>query len=152
MELNQNLQILQSVYTNCSDVIFHNFIICEKTNAVIIYIEGMSNTELIDQHILAPLMLETGVEQNNSFIYLKKKISVSNIKEVHDFSVAIEQISIGNPVILMEGEKQGISFGLAKMEKREKEEPQAESVVHGPREGFTETLAVNTLILRRRIK
>ncbi|NOU88385.1 spore germination protein [Paenibacillus sp. LMG 31460] len=152
MELNQNLQILQSVYANCPDVIFHNFIICGKTNAVIIYIEGMSNTELIDQHILAPLMLETGVEQNNSFIYLKKKISVSNMKEVHDFSVAIEQISIGKPVILIEGEKQGISFGLAKMEKRGIEEPQAESVVRGPREGFTETLAVNTSLLRRKIK
>ena len=44
------------------------------------------------------------------------------------------------------------SMGLAKWEKRGIEEPAAESVVRGPREGFTETMSVNRAMLRRKIK
>ncbi|MEW9671261.1 spore germination protein [Ammoniphilus sp. 3BR4] len=37
---------------------------------------------------------------------------------------------------------------MAKWEKRSVEEPSAESVVRGPRDGFTETLGVNTSLLK----
>lgn len=37
-------------------------------------------------------------------------------------------------------------------EHRSIEEPQAEHVVRGPREGFTETIDVNISLLRRRIR
>ncbi|MFD0679805.1 MULTISPECIES: spore germination protein [unclassified Paenibacillus] len=151
-DLNENLQVLYSIYANCTDVIIHNFLIAGKTKAVLIYIEGLSNIDLIDQHVLAPLMQEITAEQGNTNMILRTKISVSNKKEVKTVVDVIEQISNGNPVLLVDQEQQGIALGLAKWEKRGVEEPMAESSVRGPREGFTETLAVNTSLLRRKIK
>ncbi|WP_087973492.1 spore germination protein [Oceanobacillus rekensis] len=57
-----------------------------------------------------------------------------------------------NPVIIVDQQKIGFSLGLAKSDKRSIDEPQAEAVVRGPRDGFIESLSVNTSLLRRRIR
>jgi spore germination protein KA len=58
----------------------------------------------------------------------------------------------GNTILILDQVKEALSIGLRKWEKRSIGEPQTETVVHGPREGFTETLRVNTSMLRRKIK
>lgn len=63
----------------------------------------------------------------------------------------MEEISSGNPVLLLDHKKLGIAVGLKKWEKRGIEEPQAESVIRGPRDGFVESIRTNTALLRRRI-
>ena len=44
-ELNKNIEILKSAYKDCSDVIFREFSIGSSINAVLLYIDGLSNTE-----------------------------------------------------------------------------------------------------------
>jgi hypothetical protein len=149
-ELNENLQLLQNIYADCSDVIFHNFLIGDQTKAVLIYIDGLTNVEEVDQHVLAPLQQDFALEHTLSNI--RKKIAVSSIKNVRTVADVIEEISGGNPVLLVSQEKQGLAIGLSKWEKRGIEEPVAESVLRGPREGFIETLRTNTSLLRRKVR
>lgn len=149
-ELNENLQMLQGIYADCSDVIFHEFLIGGKTKAVLVYIDGLANVEEADQHVLTPLQQDIALEHTLSNI--RKKISVSSIKTVRTVDDVIEEISNGNPVLLVNQENQGLSIGLAKWDKRAIEEPVAESVLRGPREGFIETLRTNTSLLRRKLR
>ncbi|WEA46093.1 spore germination protein [Priestia aryabhattai] len=151
-DLDENLQVLRSIYQDCFDVVFQTFLIGGKTKAILIYVEGLSNIEEIDENVLTSLMPETEEMVHSLREMIKKKIHVSKRKEVKTFAECIENISIGNPVLLIQQEVFGIALGLAKWEKRSIEEPTAESVVRGPREGFVETLGVNTALLRRKIK
>ena len=57
-----------------------------------------------------------------------------------------------NVVILTEGESQALVADLKGFEKRGIEEPAAEISVRGPQDGFTETIRVNTSLIRRRIR
>ncbi len=91
-------------------------------------------------------------EMNNIPMVLEQTISVSNVKLIQTVSDIIEDISLGNPVILIDQQPQGFTLGLAKFEKRSIEEPMAESTVRGPREGFTEVLSINISLLRRKIR
>ncbi|MBT2697211.1 spore germination protein [Bacillus sp. ISL-40] len=152
-DLNENITNLNSIYENCPDVIFHSFLIEGKEKAVLIYIEGLTDVEGINDTILSPLLKESG-EQNseNTSSNLKQKISNSNISTVETYTDVIDQISSGNPVILIDQKGEGFSVGLAKWEKRAIEEPSAESVIRGPREGFIESIGVNIALLRRKIK
>ncbi|MCY9666763.1 spore germination protein [Paenibacillus alginolyticus] len=151
-DLNQNLQVLRSVYTDCSDVLFRPFLIGGEIDATLIYIEGMSNVEELESKVLFPLMQETtGITRTFNEL-MKKKLSVANVKEAKTITDCIEHISIGNPVMLIEGGNLGFALGLAKWEKRSVEEPTAEAVIRGPRDGFTETLGVNTSLIRRKLK
>ncbi|MCQ6282571.1 spore germination protein [Bacillus sp. EB600] len=150
--LNENIEILKSAYNDCSDVVFREFIIGSQTNAVLLYIDGLSNTEEIDQHVLTPLIRMKCLSQEALIEIMKKEITVSDVKEIYTISDVFKQISTGNPIILIEKHSNGISLGLPMWEKRGIEEPSAESVVRGPREGFVETLRVNTSLLRRKIR
>jgi Bacillus/Clostridium GerA spore germination protein len=151
-DFQENLRVLRSLYTNCSDVIFRPFLIGGKKKAVIVYIEGLSNIEEIDRSVLGPLMDDAAGAETTVRAIFEKKVTAAKVKEVKTFADCIEQISSGNPVLLFEQENRGLSLGLAKWEKRSVEEPVAESVLRGPREGFTETMTVNTSLLRRKIR
>src|SRR5699024_7483370 len=54
--------------------------------------------------------------------------------------------------IFINGHDQATSVFLSKTEHRAIEEPAAEEVVRGPREGFIEELSVNVSLLRKRIQ
>ncbi|WMX58849.1 spore germination protein [Peribacillus sp. R9-11] len=150
--LTNNENKFRSIYKDCSDVIFRPFFIGGKDKSILLYIEGLSNIEEIDDNVLSPLMQNTEEEFYNVNSLIEKKISVSNVKEIKTFSECIQEISSGNPVILVDKRKTGFSLGLSKWEKRSVEEPSAEMVVRGPREAFVETLRVNTSLLRRKIR
>ncbi|WP_134705202.1 spore germination protein [Ammoniphilus sp. YIM 78166] len=151
-DLNQNIEWIRSIYSDCSDVVFRSFMIGGKKKAVLIYIEGMSNIEEMNTSVLSPLMQESAGKWNSTHELLETKLTVTKVKEVLTFAECIEHISIGNPVLLIDREKLGFSLSLAKWEKRSIQEPTAESVVRGARDGFTETLGVNTSLLRRKLK
>ncbi|MEF3303683.1 spore germination protein [Paenibacillus sp. GYB003] len=150
--LDANLSMLDAVYENCSDVIIHRFRIGGILDAVLVYIDGLSDVELIDQHVLAPLMKQDAMSEDGECRSVKEITTVAQTSDVRTIAELVGQVSDGNPVVLPEHSPKGTAFGLAKWEKRGIDEPMAESVVRGPREGFTETLRVNTSMLRRRIK
>nr|WP_245533942.1 spore germination protein [Effusibacillus pohliae] len=151
-DIDENLQILREIYADCSDVVFRPFLIGGNQKAILIYIEGLSNIEEIDRSVLAPLMQKTTSSLIDIHTILQQRVTASKAKEVLTFSDCVEQVSIGNPVLLIERENQGLALGMSKWEKRAIDEPAAESVVRGPRDAFTETLQINTSLLRRRIK
>jgi hypothetical protein len=156
-DLNQNLQELQNIYKNCMDVVFRQFKIGGKTKAALIYIDGLANIEEIDASVLTPLMGENNAKENtDQQIHvnhiLEQKLTVSKVKKVQTVPECIEHISGGNPVLLIDQQNEGFALGLANWEKRSIEEPVGESMIRGPREGFTESLGTNLSLLRRKVR
>lgn len=148
----QNIEALRSIYHNCSDVTFRPFLLFGKTRAIIIYNEGLSDIEGIEKYVLSPLMQESENEFPSINEFLEAKMPVSKVERVKIFADCIESISLGKPVLFYEGESDGFSFGLVKWEMRSIEEPVAEGGIRGSREGFIESLKVNTSLIRRIIK
>lgn len=148
----QNVETLRSVYDNCSDVMFRPFLLFGKTRAMLIYIEGLSDIEGIEEYVLSPLMQESPSVPGPLNEFLQHKMPVTKVKRVNMLADCIESISAGNPILLYEGEGDGFSLGLSKWENRAIEEPVAEGGIRGSREGFNESLVINTSQLRRIIK
>ncbi|MFC0214953.1 spore germination protein [Paenibacillus chartarius] len=143
---------LRTIYANCSDVVFHDFTIGQGTAALLLYIEGLSNTAEINGHVLEKLMEAHTPQCADISALVREKVAVSKVSEVTTFTDVIKQISGGASLILIDGEPRGFIIGLPKWEKRSIEEPAAESVIRGPREGFTESIAVNCSLIRRRVR
>lgn len=148
--LEDNIQMLREIYADSSDIIFHEFWIASQTQAMCIYIDGLTNAEELEQHVLAPLQRDIPCEHTLSNI--RKTISISYIKQVGTIDDVIIELSGGNAVLLVDHEHHGLSLGVSKWEKRGIQEPSAESVLRGPREGFIESLRVNTSLLRRKVR
>lgn len=149
--LTENESKFRLIYNNCMDVVFRTFSIGGK-RALLIYIEGLTNIEEVEKSVLSPLAKVQEEENRNIFSIIQERITVPNIKKIGNYGDCIDEISSGNPVLLVDMIEKGIALSLSKWEKRSIEEPTAEVVVRGPREGFVETLQVNTSLIRRKIR
>jgi hypothetical protein len=151
-QLEDNLRELKIIYHKCHDIHIHPFTIGQTTKAFVIYIEGLVDLELLNKDVLTPLIREPEAEWNYTVKDLSTLVSISNISEIVRMDDLISYLSSGCVGLFVQGVSSCFSLGIAKWEKRGIEEPSAESIVRGPREGFTETLAINTSMLRRKIK
>ncbi|MEW9699174.1 spore germination protein [Paenibacillus sp. SI8] len=150
--LQQNEEKFRSIYANCSDVIFRSILIAGKTNAMILYIEGLSDSNGLEENVIVPLMREDHEEIIDIKGLIERKISVTHANPCTTFSTCIAYLSEGNPLLLCDNEASALALGLTKWDKRAIDEPSAEVGIRGPREGFTETLRTSTSQIRRIIK
>jgi spore germination protein KA len=151
-------KILQDAFHNSSDLVFRE-IYSANGRLLLVYLDGLSDRALMNADILKPLMQEArefpeGKHPAGPMVsWLKESIiHYSNVSEVHDLAKSIDEILSGDAMLFIDGADTALSVKSRKWEKREIQEPPNEAVVSGPREGFIETLATNTALLRRIIK
>lgn len=150
-ELAQNLQLLKTYLTDCEDVVFAPFHMRNGLNASLLYLRGSVDAELLDRNVLVPLKNEDAA--NGATIEtIKDHINVSDIKNLQSLGEILHDVLEGRPIVLIDTVPGVLSIGLTKFETRSVEEPLAESVVRGSREGFIESLTVNTSLIRKRLK
>lgn len=142
-----------------SDVHFRHFYMGEtEIPAMLIYVEGLSDKDVIEKHIMKSLMTdfseqyrkEATIEADRmSLDFIKNKLlPASEVKEIQNMSDLVSKVLTGWAALLLAGESDIMIIGTAKGIKRALEEPSSEALVRGPRVGFTESLSANTAILR----
>ena len=155
-----NLELIKQQIGHNSDVRFRKFNIGRTDiQAGIIFVDGLSDKEIIDKHIMKLLMDDFSDEYKNesSYVegtvskeYIKNKVlTISEVAEVHYIKDLIPKVLIGSTALLIDGLADVFILGTTKANKRNMEEPVSEALVRGPRVGFTEVLSDNTSLLRR---
>jgi Inorganic pyrophosphatase len=156
--LAKNIAKLQNIFANCSDVTYRELTIGQAMiPAQLLFVNGLTDETTINENILKSLKEirnpNLQVTDPNSLDEIKKGfLEVGNVTEVLNFSEVSDAILTGSTVFLLEGSDKALKIGTKGVEARQVAEPTTEGVVRGPREGFTETLRVNTALLRRKIK
>ena len=79
-------------------------------------------------------------------------ISVPEIKPEKDLGKLVDFVLSGDIILIMDGEPEGLVISSRGWEARSVSEPEAEPLVRGPRDGFTENIRTNTSLIRRRLK
>ena len=155
-ELENDLELLRDAIAESSDLITRTFIFGRQIKAAIIYIDGLTDKALISETILKPLMYRTDgnpLPEKVDLEYVRAELlftgSIDTKKALKD---VVSHILSGDTAFLMDGAAEALVISLRGWQSRGIQEPQTESVVRGPREGFSETLRINTSLLRRKIK
>jgi spore germination protein KA len=120
----------------------------EKLKGFASYIDGLINKEIINRDILGPIIKNYKTEKGNP----QKYFSAVNVKSTESIQQAVTAVLGGNAVVLLEGLSSAYITDSKGWEKRSIEQPDIESVIRGPREGFVEGITVNTSLIRRKIK
>lgn len=134
---------LRAVFTDCSDVVFHSFETAGFVSALCVYCLGLCDTERLERQVLTPVQ-EIGIEA--------AQVPMASVKTVETPTQAAEAILEGEALLLLEGSNVATVYPLYKAANRSTEEPLAESTVRGARDGFTEALATNLSLVRKRLK
>ncbi|WP_145409450.1 spore germination protein [Paenibacillus xylanexedens] len=151
-ELAANVDIIKKIYNNSSDIKTRTFPLASSVDAFLMFIDGMVNESLLHLHVLAPLLQARAGDSQIDFAYICSIVTTSQLTIVTSFEDLLNHISNGSVALFVDKLPFGITVGVPGWQQRGIEEPAAESIIRGPREGFTETLSVNTSMLRRKIK
>ncbi len=76
----------------------------------------------------------------------------SHYKEVDDIANFVTEVLQGNTALFYEGSEKVFIIDIKQWDKRSVETPDMETVIRGPREGFTESIRTNTALLRRKLR
>lgn len=143
-------------FTKSEDIIFHPFTVGNTRNCMILYIQGLVNQELLQQHVLDPLLhhkINDSSIQEMFKIITEENQFFSCSYEVYDrLDEALTAILEGNVLLLVDKEQQMMAFPLSEYKIREISESSTENVIRGSKESFVEDLPTNLTILRRKIR
>lgn len=120
-------------------------------NIYIVYIESLCDSKFISEYIIAPIM--TRGEEYHNVDDIKGRVIVSNsIEEAKGKEEIITSILTANAVIIFDDINRCLCCEVKGFPKRSIDIPITETVIKGPREGFSENIQDNISAIRRRIK
>ncbi|RIX50329.1 spore germination protein [Paenibacillus nanensis] len=154
VKLEDNKSRLEHIFTGCSDIVFRPIKLNADTDALIVYTEGIVESQLINDHVLHPLMHYFQAKDMSAEPKTLDQawISLSQAELTSQLGDVVYAVLTSSAVVLIEGYAQAAMYSVKGGTRRGVEEPTTEAVVRGPREGFTENLRVNTALLRFKIK
>lgn len=154
--LEENIVLLKNIFKNDETVIFRRFEnpYNSKISCCIVFINGMINSEIVNENIIQPVVTyKIQDDDYYSLEFLQHKLIISNdVQRTADLDKLLEAIMSGDTVLLLEGSKEALIISSRGWQTRSIKEPDNEKVLRGPREGFTESLILNTTLVRRRLK
>ena len=160
-----------------SDIILRDFILNargKQYNAILVLIDGMIDTKIMNEFILEPLMLRS---QNNMFdgsqnriiseavtnnitVRKVKKFDLPNyinnclipqnsIKQISTFEEAFSGINSGNCILFVDTLDLAFDIEVKGFSQRSVDKPSNEIVIKGPHVAFVENIRTNTSLIRR---
>jgi len=157
-DINENITKLRNDFGHSSDLIVNFFKFDSNNNLICanIYIKN-----LVDKSIMNSLSIELAKLKNEysnakpsiNFDALRNYFSgLRDIKEGFDYETFYADLLSGNTVFLIDGCDKFFTVVTNTDEGRSSEEPTSQTVIRGPKDGFTEKISSNILLIRKRIK
>ncbi len=159
--LKENMTLLKGILGDSSDVIYREFSFGQghACGAGLIYIDGLTNTKLINECIIEPMMYRSQqlpLQQGGTPLTLddieRSFVTVAETKQTGVMEDVIDAVLSGDTALFVDGISQVLLMSTRGWEKRGIDEPGNETTIKGPREGFSESMRTNTSLLRRKMK
>ncbi len=153
-DVRENQKRLEHIFQDCSDVVFRTISLDGQKSALLVYTEGIVQSKDIYDHMLHPLMhlFDANSSSPDPKTLDTSWLSLSQLERVRCTEQVVHAVLTSSAVCLVDGYDEAILLQVKGGSRRGVEEPSTETVVRGPREGFTENLRVNTALVRFKIK
>ena len=176
-----NLDYMKVRYNSMinSDVIIREFILNargKQYKAFLVYVDGMTDQEIMNNYILKPLMLRNSanifdgdqnrviseVKTNNITVRKVKKFDIveyisncllpqNTVSKFEKFDDIVGGINSGNCALFIDTLNIAFDIEVKGFKQRNLDTPNNEMIIRGAQVGFTETLRTNTSLLRQYI-
>ncbi|SJZ33904.1 spore germination protein [Selenihalanaerobacter shriftii] len=161
-KLDKNKEYLDNLLGDNGDITIKEFNIAGRSDlkALMVYVDGMISKALLNEQVLTPLMhrireTDPDVEINKSNLAQTVEsfvLSAESVSKAENFDDVVLSILSGETALFFDGDDQALIISARGWPSRGIQEPATESVIRGPRDGFTETIRMNTVLIRRRIR
>lgn len=136
----------QKLFEEGCNVVRRDFT-CGKKNAALFFNPDLTDAEALRDFIRAAQNGGRSISDID-----KSVIFISETQIVESENEAMQSVLSGDGAFFLDGETDILVIEAKKYDKRAVMEPPTETVVRGPREGFTEDIKTNMSLLQRRFK
>ncbi len=160
-DLDNNLKIIFDIAGRNPDLIVRHMEINlpgEARRCALLFLDEMVDSELMGSMIIEPVLKELPqvIKSRRAYTSLvdvieKNVLTIPGVRQFASVSEIIGEVLRGNSALLLDKENKALICANRAYEVRSVEEPTLETVVRGPKEGFTESLSTNMALLRRKI-
>lgn len=161
-KLDENIQYIKDKLKDCDDIIYRDLLIGSnfQYKLELVCVDGLADKALLNDHVMHSLMLDARqadpsiekIKDNLYKILEKATITGNDIKEVDDLDKCITSILSGDTALFFDGYPLAVIISSKGWQMRAISMPNSEMNVRGSREGFVETMRVNTALVRRWIR
>ena len=145
--IEKNIAVIKNlIYSD--DIIYFNFLI-NSTQACVIYLESLTDKELLGKQVITPLKSYSQQLSSNKIL---KNLTLPEGETLKDYEKCVKKIVNGDAVVFIDGIVGAISVASKKPTTRAVTEPPTSSILKGPREGFVENLQTNLSLIRQRLR
>ena len=167
-QIDENLKYIKTKYNTLinSDIITREFTLntgSKQYKAFILYIDGMVDSQILNDFVLKPLMLKNKFCNNETSKIIVQKgkksnianyiqdclIPQNNIKKQSSFKDIFSGVNSGNCALFVDTLSVGFDIDVKGFKQRSISKPENEIVIKGPHEAFVENIRTNTTLLRR---
>ena len=167
-QIDANLKYIETKYNTLinSDIITREFTLntgSKQYKAFILYIDGMVDSQILNDFFLKPLMLKNKFCNNETSKIIVQKgkksnianfiqdclIPQNNIKQQSSFKDIFSGVNSGNCALFVDTLSVGFDIDVKGFKQRSISKPENEIVIKGPHEAFVENMRTNTTLLRR---
>lgn len=151
-----NKAYLREQFSQCSDVVIRSFKLRDETKLLLVYLDGMTRLQSIEDSVLKPLIfsgLPQGMDRIQSLadMFRSEWIPLTDVKTDETLEDLINHILQGGLGILVDDTASALIAQVQEYETRGIQEPKKEATLRGSKEGFVENIRTNTTLIRRRI-
>lgn len=156
LNLKENIELINKIFSIYPDLTIREIKISNNPeySADLIYIDKMIQSDVLEQAIIKKLISKNQCSTYDIYNidYYKYLLGVNDKSILNHIYEVVDMILNGKIILFVNGIDKAVSIDLKKPPGRGIEEPQVETVIRGPREGFTEDISTNILLLRKIIK
>lgn len=160
--LDRNIEALTDIFSDWGDFVKKQFTL-ERENGMlriyIIYIDGLTDNEMVERTITRPLLYEwrntdfdKGKHASVFDSLFHHQTEAVDLKEFHKMMDVVGSVLNGDTAIFVDGEEKAMVLSTKKLPSRTIMPPQKEAGLKGPKDCFIENFRMNTALLRRKIK
>lgn len=154
--LGANIMLFKQIFKDDDTLIIRQFESqdSEQVKCCVIFIDGMTDLEIINENIVQPVLQSTLSKNTNYTIDILQSqiISSSSIEKTPQVDKLVKAIIRGDTVLLLDGSPEALTMHTKGWKSRGIDEPEGEKIIRGPREGFTEPIMVNLSLIRRKLE
>ncbi|MGI6577127.1 MAG: spore germination protein [Eubacteriales bacterium] len=160
-DLSKNIANVRSLMGDSSDLTIHEFSYGHERNhkGALVYLSSLTDKGEIHKNVLKPLMYDAlllkqseNVDLTDIDVISKNLLSISDLEQISLLKELLDKLLCGASILLVHGSSKALAINTIKLETRGVNEPDTESVVRGPREGFNECFKTGIALIRRKIK
>ncbi|GBG12214.1 spore germination protein [Paenibacillus agaridevorans] len=156
--LNEFQEAIIELMGDSSDIVYRE-VQFAGIGGLVVYVEGLADPSGILDSLMEAKNEdrtregENGVSPGQALRELKiNTLSEGRIMEIDSLGAASVCLLAGGTVVYLDGLAKALAAGTQNLKQRAVQEATSQSVVRGPREGFTESISDNTALIRRRIQ